>query len=105
MRPRRSISTGGTGARFATTALVVLPLSIAGQAPDPDYADLDGRALYEAACANCHGIDGAGADPTFLAFEEAMPDFTDCSFASREPDADWVIWEPVLKENYKGPTP
>jgi hypothetical protein len=30
-------------------------------------------------------------DPALVAFEEPLPDFTDCSFASREPDADWVI--------------
>ncbi len=51
---------------------------------------MPGVDLYAAACANCHGIDGTGAPPSALAFEEEVPDFTDCSFASREPDADWV---------------
>jgi hypothetical protein len=26
-----------------------------------------------------------------VGFEEELPDFSDCSFASREPDADWVV--------------
>jgi hypothetical protein len=42
------------------------------------------------ACAACHGADGTGLDRTLVAFEEELPDFTDCSFASREPVADWI---------------
>ncbi len=49
-----------------------------------------GDVLYRASCANCHGADGRGADPALLAFEEEVPDFTDCDFAAREPDADWI---------------
>lgn len=49
------------------------------------------RELYELGCASCHGRDGAGGDRgTTVAFDVPVPDFTDCSFASREPDADWV---------------
>jgi mono/diheme cytochrome c family protein len=48
-----------------------------------------GQSLYRSACANCHGVDGAGADPSALGFSEVLPDFTDCNFATREPDADW----------------
>jgi len=51
---------------------------------------LSDRALYEAACANCHGVDGTGLERSLVGFEEALPDFTDCDFASREPDADWI---------------
>ncbi|MFW5904791.1 MAG: c-type cytochrome [bacterium] len=51
---------------------------------------MDGESLYQEACAACHGVDGQGAAPSALAFEEAMPDFTDCSFATREPDGDWI---------------
>jgi hypothetical protein len=51
---------------------------------------MDGRALYRAACANCHGGDGRGASEAQLGFSDpALPDFTDCSFASREPGQDW----------------
>jgi len=66
---------------------------IAGQLADVSEAglrDASGEDLYRAACANCHGADGSGVSAALLAFEEAVPDFTDCSFASREPDADWV---------------
>ncbi|MFW6083619.1 MAG: c-type cytochrome [Gemmatimonadota bacterium] len=46
--------------------------------------------VYQAACAACHGSDGTGAPATSVAFEEPLPDFSDCSFATREPDADWA---------------
>jgi hypothetical protein len=49
-----------------------------------------GEALYASACATCHGMDGRGAPRATVAFEEALPDFTDCQFATREPDADWL---------------
>jgi hypothetical protein len=49
-----------------------------------------GRELYEAACAACHGPDGRGADPNLLGFDTQIPDFTDCSFSTVEPDADWM---------------
>jgi len=45
--------------------------------------------VYEAACAACHGSDGRGLTQTELAFPTTVPDFTDCDFASREPDGDW----------------
>lgn len=47
--------------------------------------------VYRAACATCHGMDGRGAPPEALAFEAAYPaDLTDCNFATREPDKDWL---------------
>jgi mono/diheme cytochrome c family protein len=49
-----------------------------------------GRELYEAACASCHGSDGRGTAAATASFPIAPPDFTDCNFASREPDNDWV---------------
>jgi hypothetical protein len=48
------------------------------------------ESLYLTSCATCHGADGTGGMGATVAFAEALPDFTDCSFASREPDADWV---------------
>ena len=42
-----------------------------------------------AACAACHGPDGRGAPQTAVGFDVPLPDFTDCSFNSREPSADW----------------
>lgn len=45
--------------------------------------------LYVSACASCHGFDGRGRSVSDLAFETPVPDFSDCEFASREPDPDW----------------
>lgn len=51
-----------------------------------------GEELYLAACSNCHGVDGQGVPQDQLGFYDVVPaDFTDCSFASREPASDWVI--------------
>ena len=49
-----------------------------------------GRALYETACAACHGSDGRGKAQSTVGFDTPIPDFTDCSFATPEPDADWM---------------
>jgi mono/diheme cytochrome c family protein len=49
----------------------------------------DGAVLYREACAACHGADGRGTPQSIVGFDTALPDFTDCSFASREPAADW----------------
>lgn len=49
-----------------------------------------GRELYQRACSSCHGVDGRGVRQSRVGFEEELPDFTDCSFATREPDGDWI---------------
>ncbi len=49
----------------------------------------DDAALYERACATCHGTDGRGRNVADRGFDLELPDFTDCEFASREPDPDW----------------
>lgn len=72
-----------------TLAVALSPAALAAQLPG-DLASATGEAIYQASCANCHGAGGRGTDPALLAFEEEMPDFTDCDFAAREPDADWV---------------
>jgi hypothetical protein len=46
--------------------------------------------VYEAACAACHAMDGRGAPQSVVGFDVPIPDFTDCSFNSREPFADWL---------------
>ncbi|MGQ0736919.1 MAG: c-type cytochrome, partial [Acidobacteriota bacterium] len=56
-------------------------------APRPPQGGPD---LYARACATCHGADGRGASRALVAFDDPLPDFTDCSFASREPDEDWL---------------
>ena len=68
-------------------AMAWMPAS--GQTPQ-DFAALTDAQLYQAACAGCHGTDGRGLDRALVAFEEPLPDFTDCNFATREPDADWT---------------
>ncbi|MEZ5316901.1 MAG: cytochrome c [Vicinamibacterales bacterium] len=45
--------------------------------------------IYDAACAACHGPDGKGTPLAVRGFELEPPDFSDCNFATREPDADW----------------
>ena len=63
----------------------------AGLLPAAARADSsEGGRLYRAVCAGCHGVDGTGADPGKVAFQTPLPDFTDCSFATREPNADWA---------------
>ena len=77
-----------TLAAFAACALLAPPPGTAATA-----ADLEGASpaeLYRAACAACHGADGRGGPAHQVAFEEALPDFSDCGFATREPDADWL---------------
>ena len=49
-----------------------------------------GAQIYEAACAACHGSDGRGTPALASEYPRVPPDFSDCSFATREPAADWV---------------
>ncbi len=51
--------------------------------------ELTGRQLYVAACQSCHGTDGRGASIDHVGFSDPLPDFTDCSYASREAGQDW----------------
>ncbi len=62
----------------------VLPFPLAAQLPE------SGRELYEIGCAQCHGRDGRGVDPSLVGFSVPLPDFTDCRFASREAADDWI---------------
>jgi hypothetical protein len=73
--------------RLLVVASPVLALAFSlgapAQPPDPS-------AVYASACAACHGADGRGRSTTQVGFEIPLPDFTDCDFAAREPDADWA---------------
>ncbi|MEX1259196.1 MAG: c-type cytochrome [Gemmatimonadota bacterium] len=83
---------------FGLTLLAALPCApgnaSAQELPEPDrsaYLAMPGEDLYQAACANCHGAGGAGEPSLPLVLRDPpVPDFTECSFASREPDADWI---------------
>jgi len=48
-----------------------------------------GEDIYRAACVTCHGADGRGSPKSVVGFDAPLPDFTDCAFASGEPDPDW----------------
>jgi mono/diheme cytochrome c family protein len=80
---------------MAAAALLLVLLGAAGddlqaQETPGNGASHDGRRLYGTACASCHGVDGTGASRSRVGFSEPLPDFTDCSFATREPDGDWL---------------
>ena len=79
------------------TRVVVLGLcgvlavgSVALAAQSAARADRSGQEIYEQACAACHSTDGAGNPVSTVGFDIPLPDFTDCRFASREPDGDWL---------------
>jgi mono/diheme cytochrome c family protein len=77
--------------RMTTTqwlqASILLSVVVAGHA---GAADMSGAQLYQTACAACHGAAGRGQPQTQVAFDVPLPDFTDCSFSTREPDEDWL---------------
>jgi mono/diheme cytochrome c family protein len=66
------------------------PKAVQQAAPRPAAPARTGAELYKDACAACHGLNGTGQERSVVGFDLAIPDFTDCSFASREPDADWL---------------
>jgi len=70
-------------ASYLTIALA-LPANLGAQG-----GDMSGRELFVAACANCHGTSGEGATQSQVGFTDPIPDFNDCSYASREAAKDW----------------
>jgi hypothetical protein len=68
-----------------------MALSAAESAAGQPLASSGARSIapYQAACQACHGANGRGTAQSTLGFDTPVPDFTDCSFATREPDADW----------------
>ncbi len=79
---------GGRGCPWRFLALVVGTLALPAMAGD--NIPSTGSGIYQAACASCHGADGRGAPASLVGFSTPVPDFTDCDFAAREPDSDWV---------------
>jgi mono/diheme cytochrome c family protein len=76
--------------RQSTAALLATALALAALTTKlPAQPAANGARLFEDSCAACHGSDGRGRTSTELGFATPLPDFTDCDFASREPDADW----------------
>lgn len=75
--------------RWPQIALIALSAPSYGVSAQ-DVSSMSGQELYEQACASCHGADGGGVAAGQRSFEVEVPDFRDCSFATREPDADWI---------------
>ena len=73
-----------------TTLLFAAGLTVPNSADQLPAGQDEGRELYVAACAACHGPDGRGQPRHTVGFETPLPDFTDCGFATPEPDVDWM---------------
>jgi mono/diheme cytochrome c family protein len=82
VRPGWSNGVGGGAALLLAVASVGIARASA-EDPTPE-----GERIYRSICATCHGNDGTG-EPGRRLYSIDMPDFTDCSFATREPDADF----------------
>jgi hypothetical protein len=54
-----------------------------------EAAPRTGAQVWNAACAACHGEDGAGQPRSVVGFEVPLPDLRDCEFATAEPTPDW----------------
>ncbi len=78
---------GKSGVVLAVTALFTFEARAAEPSAQTDGTP-GGELIYQSVCATCHGADGAG-EPGRRLFPIEMPDFTDCSFVTREPDADF----------------
>lgn len=69
-------------------------------------ANTPGKAIYESACAACHGLDGRGMPKSTVGLEIPLPDLTNCASFNKEPDADWFAvihqggparaWSPIM---------
>jgi len=56
----------------------------------PSLGAQDGEQIFRAVCATCHGQTGMGDGPGSAALSVEPANFGQCSFARREPDADWI---------------
>lgn len=78
------------GTPLLAAILCLQPAALAAQQLSTGGHELrSGKAIYMNACAACHGADGKGASKASVGFDTPLPDFSDCNFASREPNADW----------------
>ena len=78
------------GARGMFTATLIFLFNIGFASPLDAQTTRSGKQLYEASCAACHATDGTGSPRSTVGFDTPIPDFTDCSFATPEADADWI---------------
>ncbi len=77
----------GPGAKHGVVAVALFAASPL-LAAEPEAPAAERERIYQSVCATCHGNDGRG-EPGSRMFSIEMPDFTDCSFVTREPDADF----------------
>jgi len=83
------IRTGLTGASLWTILALASAELSAGQREQSVVGGRSGREVFEVTCVACHGRDGRGTANAELTKIVTLPDFSDCSFAVREPEADW----------------
>jgi mono/diheme cytochrome c family protein len=79
--------------RIAVILLAVaagLPLLAQDRSPRKLIPEMDGKSLYVAYCASCHGMDGKGKGPVAAALKDKVPDLTSLSFrrGGKFPSAD-----------------
>lgn len=73
-----------------TVIAAVSALAVVALAPPSAAATRTGGEVWSAACASCHGADGAGQPRSVVGFQVPLPDLRDCTFATSEPTQDWI---------------
>ena len=76
--------------RIGLTAAVMLALASGVQAGQDAQPTRTAPKAYQTVCITCHGPEGKGGVNLELEKIIKLPDFSDCSFANREPDNDWL---------------
>ena len=87
-----------TGKRFLIVGFVccvLLGSSREARADQADTTPADGARIYQDNCVACHGVDGRGNPQAIVGFDQSLPDFTDCLFATVEAAEGW---EAVVRE-------
>ena len=75
------------GVLAITTTLWVHAQSPAGGAPDAAAGSTDGKTIYEARCADCHGVTGKGDGPASSLLRVRPRDFTLARFKLRSTES------------------
>jgi mono/diheme cytochrome c family protein len=83
-------ATAGLSSRGLACCVLMAAASLAVPARAQIQSERSGAELFQGACSTCHAADGRGNPTSQVGFDLPLPDFTDCDFASREPDLDWL---------------